>query len=265
MKNTQDADPALLMNILRQNGWKGEEPEHEEIPLEPDQTLSIAQLLGEQEMGDDIPLDASQLVQESLPEKNRVRNLPGSIYGSHEEATVVHDPWMRNIQELGQVSVSEEELEEYTRALLHDQRFEINLPLLMGDEPLNIVVRSLYISEREVIACAVSEVAEKYPIKSLQNAALVADYFLKMAILVQVVSLNGKPMDAFDARPEEGTLPEKSEKVGQLAEMARLKFGQMHQAKLKMLIRALHTFETKQQILEDAYYNRDFRRPAAAH
>ena len=256
-----EPDSAAVKAILKQNGWS-EASDGEPIELKEGETKQISDLLAGQELGETIAIPP-ELLPAPPPEKERVRNLAGGLFSAEEEEAK-KDPWSRFVPELGKVEVSEEELTEYTRALLHDTRFTLTIPMYLGDEPMRIGVRSLYISEREVMALAVSRIAEDYPIKTLHNASLVADYFLKLAVLVQITDIDGKSCDPYDARPESGTLPEKSPKVQELVTMARTRFGEMHQAKLKLLIRALHTFETKQQILEDAYHNRDFPRPGGA-
>lgn len=259
---TDEPDVSAIKDILRKGGWQDEESQP--IELKEGEVKNIADLLGETEMGETFALPEGVRQELTPPEKERVRNVVGGFFGEDEEQPVNRDPWSRQIPQLGTVTVSEEELAEYTRALMHDQRFELTLPVYLGDEPMLIRMRSLYVSEREVMAQAVNQIAEEYPIKSLPNAAIVADYFLKLAILIQVVSIDGQSNYPYDARPEAGELAENSPKVAELKKLGRTRFGEMHQAKLKLLIRALHIFETKQQILEDAYYNRDFPRPAGA-
>lgn len=266
---TDEPDPAELRRILLKNGWKPEEedgpPAGDPIPVGEGEVISLGKLLREGGDSETIKLVGDLPEGAVLPDKDRVRNLPSGVFGSGEEqAEEKKDPWVRFVPELGKVEVTPADLETYTRALLFDQRFELAIPLWLGDQPMTVVVRSLYISEREVMAFAVAKVAESYPIQTLRNAALVSDYFLKMSVLVQVVSINDADNHPYDARPEPGQLPETCPKVEELANLSRTAFGEMHQAKLKALIRALHTFETKQQILEDAYYNRDFRPPAGA-
>ena len=246
-----------LSEILRTHGWKpvvenpppAEEKPTEENPSPPEQTFEIPEDL------------ISKL---SPPEKERVRNMPGGLFGD-KEGEGSKDPWSRYDDRLGKVTVNAEDLETYTKALLFDSRFELPIRLMLGEEPLEVVCRSLYVSERETMALAVAKIAANYPIPTLPTAMVVADYYLKLALTVQLVSVNGQPMTAYDARPDVGQLPEESPKIEEMVKLARLAFQNTHEAKLKTLIRALHIFEVKQQILEDAYHNRDFPSPVGAN
>lgn len=253
--NQAPTESVDIMDILRSNGYRPEEDNAttEGMPEAP---------AAEEEKTFQIP--EHLLSQLQPPEKDRVRNMPGELFSEPEGNPEKQDPWSRYADTLGKVEVTNDELEKYTRSLLFDERFEIPVRFFLGDEPFEVVCRSLYVSERETMALAVSRIAANYPIPSLPTAAVVADYYLKLALSVQVVSVNGKSFDAYDARPEAGQLPEDSPKIDEMVRLGRLAFQDMHQAKLKTLIKALHIFEVKQQILEDAYYNRDFRRPADA-
>lgn len=254
--NSIPPESVELTDILMAHGWKPEKETSSEAPAEnpggvtetPEESFSIPPEL---------------LARLSPPEKERIRNMPGGFFPD-TESTPSKDPWIRYDDRLGKVTVSSAELEAYTKALLFDQRFEIPIRLQLGDEPFEVVCRSLYVSEKETMALAVAKIAANYPIPTLPSAAVVADYYLKLALSVQLVSINGAPAQAFDARPDEGQLPEESPKVEEMVKFARLAFQNTHEAKLKTLLRALHTFEVKQQILEDAYHNRDFPSPADA-
>lgn len=275
INDQQATQPDVIKSILKDFGYKDEndtetaqEPERR-VPANPDGTFSLPPL--DPSTAVDIPPELLQQAlytdpDEPAPEKERVRNTAQGLFNSPEvSSSEFKDPWSRTLPQLGKVSVSMAELDQYTKSMLFDERFQLPIRLRVGDLPFVVEARSLYMSEREVMALAVAEVAKNYPVQTIQNAAVVAEYYLKIALLVQIVSVNGKSFDAFDARPEPGTLPENSPKVQELAQLARTRFGEMHQAKMKTLIRALHTFETKQQILEDAYHNRDFRPPVDAY
>ncbi len=242
-----------IKDILKRNGWKDDQPEtpQKEEQVQEEKTIAIPEDL---------------LKQLKPEEKERVRNLPGGAFaGEEQKPDSTTDPWSRYIPELGKVSVSKTELEEYTRALLFDERFQLPIRLFFGVQPVQIVVRSLYVAEREVMAMALNKITEMYPIRTIQNAALVADHFLRMSVAVQVVSMDETDMQPLDALPEPGVDPHSSPEVEKLVEAAKHRFSGMHQAKLKTLIRALHMFETKQTILEDAYFNRDFQSPVDAY
>ncbi len=249
-----------VTDILRQHGWSIDSAGTEES-----QESGASQAPEATEEERTIQLDEETLSKLKPPEKERVRSMPGGVFEPTEtDPKVKIDPWSRTNDKIGKVTVDSQELEEYTRSLLYDERFQLQIPLLMGKTPLVVTLRSLYVAEREIISMALSKVIESYPIPTLQNAALVADYYLKMALACQVVAIDEKGQDPYDARPEPGMLPESSPKVAELAQLVRIKYGQMHQAKFQLLVRALHIFETKQKILEDAYANRDFPPPADA-
>jgi hypothetical protein len=197
-----------------------------------------------------IPIPEEAMEGIEPPEKERLLRLDG---GKPEV-----DPWVRYVQTLGAVTVTEHEKETYHKALLFDQRFETAIDLPMGDEAFRVRIRSLYASEKEVMALAVSKLVEEYPVVTLNNAATATAHYFRMLILTQVVSFGGKIQEPYDARTEPSQLAEHSPKVAELARLARTSFGEMHQAKFKALMKALQIFETKQVILEDALGNRDF-------
>lgn len=251
---SQEQESTDIKDILRRSGWVEDAASETKEP-EPEESTEKT-----------IEIPADLLAQLKPEEKERVRNLPGGAFAGEEakpEDKV--DPWSRHIPELGKVTVSKSELEAYTRALLFDERFELPIRLFFGSQPVEFVVRSLYVAEREVMAMALNKVTELYPIKTIQNAALVAEHFLRMSLAVQVVSMDGVSMDPIEALPQPGIDPATAPEVDKLVEASKLRFAGMHQAKIKTMIRALHTFETKQTILEDAYFNRDFPSPADAY
>ena len=255
-ENTED-----IKAILRKHGWQEEQATAEKSGGEPS-TAEKTEGAPQENQTFQIPED---LMDKLTPaEKERVRNTAGHPFQTPGERPPNKDPWKRYVDELGTVEVTELELQEYTRALLFDERFQLPVRLPIGEQTAEIVVRSLTVSEREVMALALNQIAASYPVASLQNAALIADYFLKMSLLVQVVSFNGQPCMAYDASTAPGELPEKSPKVSELAQLARTEFANYNQGRLRLMIRALHLFETKQTILEDSYFNRDFPRPAGA-
>lgn len=213
-----------------------------------------------------IPIPEDSLANFKPEEKQRKLRKPPL-----EGAAEPKDPWVREVGNLGSVTVTDEERDEYLRALLMEQRFEIHLNLTIGrDTPFLVKTRSLYASEKEVIALAVEQVVKNYPIRSLvegqegalANMAVATDYYLRLAVMTQVVTINGVPQNPFDCRTEPGELPENSPKVAELAIAVRTRFADIHQAKFRLLVQALHLFQTKQLILEDAMINRDFWKPA---
>jgi hypothetical protein len=266
-----------VKRLLRQRGFTG--------PLEEDPTLEEGASLEQKDMRpEDDPLHALDLntytddkiqrfpidpesIQDLQPEeKERIRRTTEES----EEASRLKDPWMRYVPTLGTITVSEEEKEEYLRALLQEQRFEIPLQLVIGkDTPFVVRVRSLYAAEKEVIALAVEQVVKDYPIRSLVDnqtpfagAAVAVDYFLRLSVMTQIVSVNGVAQNPFDATVAPGELPEHSPKRHALAKEVRLKFATAHQAQFRLLVQALNLFQNKQLILEDAMVNRDFWKPA---
>lgn len=274
MKTDTDVKPDEVKRMLRSLGWEGDAaadpnappPETADAELSDEDPLQGLNIDTYEEV-DTLPLPETVVESMAPPQKERVRHL---AKGEPDEAEPPakksdKDPWSRDVQQLGTVSVTSEELEEYTRALLHDQRFEINVNVWMGTKPVVVRVRSLLVSEREIMAIATAKAIASHPVRSVSNAALLADLVMRMEVLLQVVEFDGVPMRPFDASVEEGVLPEDSPKVDELAKAVRLRFGQTHQAKMMTLVRSVHLFETKQQILEDAFHNRDFPRPVGAY
>ncbi len=274
---TDNNDEEEIKRLLRARGFTG--------PLEgPDPTLAEGAALERKDTPDDdpllaldlntytddqiqrIPIPAEQVADLQPEEKERKLRQPPP-YGENADPK---DPWVRNAGSLGNVTVSDEEREEYLRALLMEERFEIPLHLTLGkDTPFVVHCRSLYASEKEVIALAVEQVVKNYPIRSLvenqgalTNMAVATDYYLRLAVMTQVTKINGEPQNPFNARTEPGELPENSPKVAELAVAVRTRFADIHQAKFRLLVQALHLFQTKQLIMEDAMINRDFWQPA---
>lgn len=273
-----DTDLAEVQRLLRARGFTGPMEEldteiPEGAPLErsenpeddPIHALDLNTYTEDQIHR--IPIPEDSLKEYQPEEKARVLRTP-PLEGAKE----VKDPWVRQAGTLGTITVSDEEREEYLRALLMEERFEINLNLTIGkDTPFLVRVHSLYASEKEVIALAVEKVVKDYPIRSLvegqgalTNMAVATDYYLRLAVMTQVVAINGVPQHPFNCRTETGQLPEDSPKVAELATAVRTRFADIHQAKFRLLVQALHTFQTKQLILEDAMINRDFWKPADA-
>lgn len=253
----------------------------QELGFDPNGDAPVVPLA---ELGEDDPLQALDInthedietltIEGSVedlkpPEKERLRNVPDNF----EEGEAVPDtrtppnPWSRTLPTLGEVSVSELELEEYTRALMHDQRLELPISLWMGDREIIARVRSLYVIEKEVMAITTEKVAREYPLFVGEEAGkriVGAEFSMRACVLVQLVSFDGVDQKPYDARPEEGQLPEKSPKIAELDRLLRLRYANTHQAKLQAMIKAVHIFEVKQTILEDAFHNRDFPRPVGA-
>lgn len=211
----------------------------------------------------------------SPPEKERVAR------GKPSDNEDPSKYWERRLDGYGKVTVSEEEKDIYQDAVLSDERFRLVLNLNLGNNRIDIGIRSLYTSEKEVIALAIKKCVDEHPLKlrsgdlgqTMQESSLGTAFLFRCWILCQIETWNGERIfpgnEPFDARPEkneegEEVLPSDSKKVGDLARRVTVMFGNMHQAKTKALIRAIQIFETKQLILEDAMFNRDFWNPAGA-
>ncbi len=182
-----------IESILRQQGWK---PETETAK--------------EEEGPAPLPMENEE--PEEQPD-TKIRRMPE---GMRESTRRPRDPWIRIHDQVGKVTISAEELALYTKALLFDERFELGIPVYLGEQPVVVTLRSLYVSEREVMALALKKLIDEYPVPSMQSTAIVADAFLKMAIVCQAVAIDDKPLDVFDARPEPGQFAEESPTVGAL-------------------------------------------------
>ena len=263
-----------MKRLLRDRGFQGplDDDLPEGTPLETserpedDPILALDMTTYTEEQIQKFPIPSGAVADLQPEEKERILREPDFAGDPQPQK----DPWVRFVSKLGHVTVSDEEREEYLRALLMEERFEIPLQMTIGkDIPFVVRVRSLYASEKEVIALAVEKVVQDCPIRSLvenqnplSNMAVAADYYLRLSIMTQVVQINGEPQDVFDARTTPGQLPESCCKVAKLAELVRTRFANIHQAKFRLLVQALHLFQTKQLILEDAMINRDFWNPA---
>ena len=282
--NDEDAEVAAeVKRLLRSQNFQGDlvgDPNLEpDAPLvrsenpEDDPLLAIDINTYAEDQVVRIPLNPETIKDLQPEEKERILRDP-SLVGEPPPSMVpsVQDPWTRYVPTLGRVTVSDEEREEYLRALLQEQRFEIPIHLTLGKgTPFVVTIRSQYASEKEIVALAVDKVTKDYPIRSLAdnssgmaNMALALDYYLRLSIMTQVTRINGEPQEVFDARTEPNQFPESSPKVGELAAAVRTRFASVHQARFRLLVQALNTFHTKQLILEDAMVNRDFWQPAEA-
>jgi hypothetical protein len=276
---SDNTDNNEVQRLLRARGFTG--------PLEGvDEDLPEGAPLERSENPEDDPIHAidlntyteDQIKRIPIPEESiaefRPEEKPRKLRKPPLDGAVdVKDPWTRQAGALGLITVSDEERDEYLRALLLEERYEIPLNLTIGrDTPFVVRARSLYASEKEVVALAVEQVVKNYPIRSLvegqgplANMAVATDYYLRLAVMTQVVSINGVPQNPYDCRTEPGQLPEDSPKVAELAVAVRTRFADIHQAKFRLLVQALHTFQTKQLIMEDAMINRDFWKPAGTN
>ncbi len=207
----------------------------------------------------------------SPPEKER--ELRGELV---TKDSLKKNHWVRDLPGYGTVGVTDDEKDAYVDALMNDARFEIIIPVSFGKRTVDVRVRSLYTSEKEVIALAVKKCVEKHPLKSnsgdlgqaMHESSLGTAFLFRSWITCQIVSWNGGPsiegLETFDAKVEPGKRPADSPYVDKLAEIVSISFGDAHQARTKALIRAIQIFETKQLIMEDAAGNRDFWNPAGA-
>ena len=262
---SSNPDPIEVEKILRKLGWKGEAdaPVDSVEDAEQDEDPLAALDINTHEEVQRLALPQDTLEGIAPPQKERVRNIAGGV--PDPEGKPPPDPWSRDVPQLGNVSVTPGELEHYTKCLLFDERFELPVNLWVGGQHVQVGVRSLYMGEREVIMLAVADVVKNYPIQTVHSASIVSDYTMKLHVLTQLTRFGEAALQPYDANPGIGTRPEDSPKVAELAQLARTHFSQTHQAKLMAMIRAVHLFETKQQILEDCFHNRDFPRPAGAY
>jgi len=253
-ETNQPTDTSEVEKILLQNGWK------------PDTDVedSEAADTGPKPIDDgdtDAPEENERSEFDGPKERDRIRRMPAGI---PETVKPQSDPWSRTSDKTGKVTVNTSELEAYTKALLFDTRFELGVPLYLGETPVSLVFRSLYVAERDIMALALKRLADDHPIQTMSQAALMSEAFLKMSLICQLVSIDGVGQDPFDARPIDDQLPEESDKVEKLYRLTRTRYQGIHQAKLQMLIRGITIFDIKQKILEDSYYNQDFPRPVDA-
>jgi len=197
------------------------------------------------------------------PEKQKVRRIPGALFGKGEESQPPKDPWSRVIPELGKIEVTEAERENFYRRFLHGDRQELAVSIeILPGEFFHCVVRSLTPGEKEAIGFAVARIAATYPNANAPKQLLIAEYWTKMEILTRIVRIEGEDWKPFDISITSDELPEESPKIEELIRKARTHFNTDN--RYTLLFRALHMAAAKFTILEDALANRDFSNPSGA-
>lgn len=255
---TDQTDPEEVKALLAKMGYQPDAPaEQETSPADEDPLAALNMAEHAEENIRRIPISAEALDALNPPEKTRELRL-------NTEIKPETDPWTRRIPQLGVITVTQQERDDYQKALLFDTRFIARIDIPFGSDQLSVVLQSLYTSEKEVTALAIDQIARNYPVQSINNVGVATTHYFRALILTQVISYGSTVMQPYDARPPAGICAESSPKVAELANLARISFGDMHQAKYKALMKALQIFETKQVILEDAVGNRDFWQPADA-
>jgi hypothetical protein len=226
-------------------------------PDNPLQALNMDSYAPEDVVRLDAPAPEALLEEED----QGLRRTAGPPFDRGEEGpyTSPKDPWTREVPELGTVSVTEEEQCSFWRALWHDEVWQTTVAIEKdGFEPLRYTFRTRSQGLKELVALAADRVAEQHPIKTIHNTKLVDDYYLRLCIITQLLEIDGKTQNAPDAVLAEGERMEDSQWPDKLAAMARVWFNNWSESRIKMAFRALHVFEIKLKILEDASINRTF-------
>lgn len=175
----------------------------------------------------------------------------------------IQDRWTRNIPNLGVVGVTDEEKRVFENSFLHDDRIELPITFkLTVDRSMTVVCRTVYTHEREVIACAVQRLVEEHPMATMATMAVASEFAIRANALVQVVSVGDKKWPAFDLRRRDGEQPAHHPDMDKLVTAARGHFENLQGRHFALISRALHIFEVKMTILEDALANQDFTLPA---
>jgi hypothetical protein len=196
-----------------------------------------------------------------------LRRTPGGIFDEGEADANAQlpekDPWSRTLPGLGKVTVNESEREDYWRALWAETPFNGTVMLaLPGVGDMHFVFRSLSQGSKEIVAVAVDRLLKEHPVKTADALTLAGDYYMRIRVILQLVRWwnDGSKREflPYDAVLDPDELAENSPHVATLIKLGRTWFNTWSESSLKTVFKALHAFETKVVIMEDAAINQDF-------
>ena len=231
------------------------------------------------EMADALDVEGQEHVKIAIPEElarspmdeDRVRRVPGGIFGESEEGSPPEKPdiWMRKVPELGTVRVSEPEYEAFFRNYLLGVRQVVRTKIQVTPGVYFCCkVQALTPSEREVLAIAVSKIVKhSILLQELEDSrdvkqVLKTDAWMKLEALVRIVSIEDQPWEHFKIDLGSDMLPEEYPDYDKLVRASKLRFNNSHN--FTLIFRSLHQAAVKFTIMEDALANRDFTDPAGA-
>lgn len=262
--------PEDMRSALRKMGARVDDPtaqEQEQLEGDP-----IGEAFDIESYDDEdvvkVPIDGELAEELRPPDRERIRRTAGPPYDEGEEPDPSRSLWHRNVPGIGAVTVTEEEKDIYAKALLFDTRVEFTLPLVRGESTMLVTVRSLYEGENDLIALAVASGVTSHPLRGqLEQARLAALLYLRLSAALQITRVRDKVFTPFEVTGEELAAPPDIDApvLQRMLDDAAVRFNTTHKPTYQLLMSALHIFNTKLKILEDAGWNGDFSVPAATN
>ncbi len=249
--------PDRVKKFMKEHGGQGAvEPTATEKDEDP---LSAINLDPEKDDVVRVPLEDPEAFEE--PEIEYEETAPeGPFTGTAEEAAEreankPHDPYARIVPGLGEVRVSEAEVDEFVRAFWHDDFFELTVAVPVGDRDFKVRARSLTNTERELVYNALNRLRDDNP---NDMGSLTLEYLQRMSAALQILAVNDKEFKGRVSLPED-TDPFSDMAVKTITEAAeKIPRYVKHQTAWQAIVAGMRIFEAKQAILEDGVGNRTF-------
>lgn len=222
-----------------------EEPKKEETPK--DSSSDMASIKKQLESGGDVrfTLKADKLYSEDASANKR------SIYDTmavHVRAT--------------DIPVTQTEKDSFLMAMLNDEVFKTTVSLM--DDKVVIVCRDTNEYERQVALKAITNLVFDGKDTARIDPAIFAAAWQRMRMVMQVVSVNGSPVDyvRFDYAPNTYSDSALNQDAEVLIKSANELLFKLSAAKYSLYVQALDVFEHKINVLNESVLNKDFWNPA---